>query len=55
MALPSSGAISFQQINVELGCTPTAVISLNDTAVRKLLGKPSTLCAVVYLCPENQE
>ena len=41
MALQTSGAISFQQINVELGNTATATISLNDAAVRKLLGKAS--------------
>ena len=41
MALQTSGAISLQQVNVELGNTSTATISLNDTAVRTLLGKPS--------------
>lgn len=41
MALQTSGPISFQQINVELGNTATATISLNDTAVRQLLGKTS--------------
>ena len=41
MALQTSGAISLQQVNVELGKTSTAQISLNDTAVRTLLGKPS--------------
>lgn len=41
MTLQSSGAISFQEINVELGRTATATISLNDAAVRKLLGKES--------------
>ena len=41
MALPSSGPISFQQINVELKLAPTTTISLNDTAVRALLQKPS--------------
>ena len=39
MALQTSGAISFQDINVELNLTPTAQISLDDAAVRKLLGK----------------
>jgi hypothetical protein len=38
MALPASGAISFNDINVELGLSGTATISLNDTAVRTLFG-----------------
>lgn len=41
MTLQASGPISFQQINVELNKTATATISLNDEAVRKLLGKAS--------------
>ena len=41
MALQSSGPISFEEINIELKLSPTATISLNDTAVRTLLGKPS--------------
>jgi len=41
MALPSSGAISFNAINVELGLTGTAQISLNDGAVRTLFGVAS--------------
>ena len=41
MALQTSGAISLHQINVELGLSGTAQISLNDAAVRKLLEKPS--------------
>lgn len=41
MTLQSSGAISFQQINVELQLSPTSTISLNDAAVRQLLGKSS--------------
>lgn len=41
MALQGSGAISFNNINVELGISGTATISLNDTAVRTLAGVAS--------------
>ena len=41
MPLPSSGPISLQQINTELGQAPTATISLNDPVVRQLLQRPS--------------
>lgn len=41
MALPSSGQISLQQVNVELGRASTAQISLNETAVRNLFGVAS--------------
>lgn len=41
MALPASGAISLSQVNVELGLSATAQISLNDAAVRGLFGVPS--------------
>lgn len=41
MPLPSSGPISLGQINLELSLLPTAPISLNDVAVRRLLEKPS--------------
>ena len=43
MTLHTSGAISLQQVNTELGNTATLNVP------------PSTLCAVVYLYPENQE
>lgn len=46
MTLQSSGAISFRQINIELNKTATATISLNDTAVRTLLGKPSGIISM---------
>lgn len=36
MALPSSGAISLNDVNVELGNTATAQISMNDAVVRTL-------------------
>ena len=43
MALQTSGPISLQQINVELGNTATLNVP------------PSTLCEVVYLYPVNQD
>lgn len=41
MALPSSGAISLSQVNVELGVSATATRSLNDSTTRTLFGVPS--------------
>jgi len=42
MALPSApNSISMSQVNVELSRTATATISLGETAVRNLAGKPS--------------
>jgi hypothetical protein len=46
MTLPTSGSISFNNINVELGNTPTQTVSLNDTAVRTLLGVPSGIISL---------
>lgn len=41
MTLPSSGAISLNNVNVELGNSGTAQISMNDAAVRGLFGVAS--------------
>jgi len=41
MALPTTGTISLSQVNVELGLSATAQISLNDAAVRTLFDKAS--------------
>lgn len=41
MTLPASGPISLYDVNIELGLAGGAPISLNDTAVRTLFGKPS--------------
>lgn len=41
MALPSTGAITMNQVNVELKKTGTTTISLNQADVRKLAGKTS--------------
>lgn len=41
MTLPASGPISFSDVNVELGQSSTAQISMNDAAVRALFGVAS--------------
>jgi len=41
MALPASGQITLNQVNVELGLSGTAQIGMNDSAVRSLFGVAS--------------
>jgi len=41
MALPASGAISLNNVNVELGLSGTTLISMNQASVRGLFGKAS--------------
>jgi hypothetical protein len=41
MTLPASGAISLNQVNVELGVTATTVRTMNDALVRSLFGVAS--------------
>ena len=41
MALPSTGALSFSDINTELGVSSTTLRALNDAAVRTLFGQAS--------------
>jgi hypothetical protein len=48
MTLPA-GQISLSEVNVELGLSSTALISLNDTAVRTLAGVPSGQIAMSNL------
>ncbi len=45
MTLPSSGPLSFSQVNVELAKASNALIGLNDTAVRNLAQKSSGIIA----------
>lgn len=46
MALPASGQISLNQVNVELGIAGTTQISLNDAAVRTLFAKTTAGSAI---------
>jgi hypothetical protein len=41
MTLPASGAISFSDVNTELGLSSTSQISMNDAAVRTLFSQAS--------------
>jgi hypothetical protein len=41
MALPATGAISLNNVNVELGLSGTTLISMNQASVRTLFGKAS--------------
>ncbi|AMD61446.1 hypothetical protein AWN88_25645 [Agrobacterium tumefaciens] len=41
MALPSSGSLGANQINIELGRSASAGFSMNGAAERALAGKPS--------------
>jgi hypothetical protein len=41
MALPSSGVIGFSDVNIEIGNTSNALITLNDANVRTVFGQTS--------------
>jgi hypothetical protein len=46
MPLPSSGSISLSQVNVELGLSATATITMNNAAVRTLFGAAREVVAL---------
>jgi hypothetical protein len=46
MTLPASGAITLNNVNVELGLSGTAAITMNDTVVRTLFGVSSGAIAM---------
>lgn len=55
MALPSTGSISFSQINVEIKRAATNTLSLNDATVRKLAGKTSGAISMADLRGKSYE
>ena len=55
MALPSSGTISLNQVNVELKKTGTTKISMGDTAVRALAKKTSGAISMSDLRGKSSE
>lgn len=54
MTLPSTGSISMSQVNVELGRSATANLTMNDSALRALAGKPSGTVALSDLRGKTQ-
>lgn len=55
MALPSTGSINMNQVNVELKKSDTSKIALNDTDVRKLANKPSGIIGMSDLRGKSAE
>lgn len=55
MALPSTGVITAEMINAELGRSANAPFSLNDTAVRALAGKASGAISFADLRGKSSE
>lgn len=55
MALPSTGPISFSQINTEIKRTSTNTLSLNDATVRSLAGKASGKISMADLRGKSYE
>jgi hypothetical protein len=48
MTLPLSGPINLNMVNVELGKSGTALITLNDTNVRTLAGRPAAGSTIAF-------
>lgn len=46
MTLPASGAISFNDVNVELGHSGTTTLTMNDSDIRKLFGRPDSSTSI---------
>ncbi|MBN8245138.1 hypothetical protein JF546_19140 [Nitratireductor aquimarinus] len=55
MALPSSGDITLAMVNVELGRSASAALSLNDPEVRQLAGRPSGQISLSDLRGKSRE